>query len=283
MRASVNARIEESRADSLAFVRSKIAPSIGAKEIESFIRGNFPKKDEAKQDALARLLEFNQSLLENFLKEEAEKLTPIVEEFLNEYEATLSKQGATDFGGFDIPFDAQGAFVGGLAGLGTLGALGLWASAMGNLGGYILVAKLASVLSAVGLGVGSTAAVSFVAAIGGPVTLAVGLASILALGFWALFGEQWQTRLSKKIAKTLHDRDFLKMTETGVNRFWDQTLSAFQAGADEIEKKFDEYVEANSQLLRDGEQNSKERIEATLQKMEELKDFFGGIPWRSPA
>ena len=210
-------------------------------------------------------------------------MKPTVEEFLSEYEATLAKQGAAEFGGFDVPFDAQGAFVGGLAGLGTLGALGLWASAMGNLGGYILVAKLASVLSAVGLGVGSVGAVSFVAAIGGPVTLAIGLALILALGFGMLFGEDWQTRLSKKIAKTLQEKNFLNTTETGVNRFWDQTLSAFQAGADEIERKFDEYIEANSQLLRDEEQNSREKIEATLQKMEELKDFFGGIPWRSPA
>jgi hypothetical protein len=153
---------------------------------------------------------------------------------------------------------------------------------MGNLGGYILVAKLASVLSAVGLSVGSSAAVSFVAAIGGPVTLAIGLASILALGFWALFGEDWQTRLAKKIAKTLQDKNFLPTTESGVDKFWDQTLLAFQAGADEIERKFGEYVETNSQLLRDEEQNSRAKIEATILKMEELKDFFGGIPWRSP-
>ena len=53
---------------------------------------------------------------------------------------------------------------------------------MGNLGGYILVAKIASVLSIAGFGIGSGSLVTLVSLIGGPVTLAVGLASVLALG-----------------------------------------------------------------------------------------------------
>lgn len=61
----------------------------------------------------------------------------------------------------------------------TLGGLGLWAATVGNLGGYILVAKGVSLLSALGISVGGTAAAaSFVAAIGGPITIGIALAAL---------------------------------------------------------------------------------------------------------
>jgi len=280
----VSGAIESLRVESIAFVRDEIAQMITAASIKTFICDQFPKKDEAKRDAIAKLLEDAQSRVDDFLKAQAEKLNPIMEGYFKEYDVTIEGSKSPEYGdSSSIPFDAQGAFVGGLAGLGTLGILGIWASAMGNLGGYILVAKLASVLSAVGLGVGSASLVTFVAAIGGPVTLAIGLASLITLGLWALLGESWQSRLAKKIAKILADKEFLKKVEEGVNSLWEQTWRAFEAGANEVEKKFGQYLLTNEQLLSDEEEGSKEKIEATIKALEELKDFFAGIPWRSPS
>jgi transcriptional regulator with XRE-family HTH domain len=280
-RESVKAEVDDCRKRSIAFVREEIASLAEPLAIEAFIRKNFRQKDDAKKDAIAKFLEDSQSRLESFLKKESERLKPVIEDFLNQYDASLAKVGAAEFGKFEsVPFDAQGAFLGGLAGIGTLGALSIWASTMGNLGGYILVAKLASVLSALGLGVGSTAAVSFVAALGGPITLAVGLASIFALGIWALFAESWQSRLSKKLSKTLRDKNFIEKTAQGTNAFWDQTLTAFETGANETERKFEEYLSANEALVSDDAETSRTKIDSTLRVMEGLKDFFGGIPWR---
>ena len=281
-REKVKAQVEACREASVAFVRKELAPTLEPSSIEAFIRKNSFHKSDARKDAIAKLVEDSQSRLERFLKAESEKLKPIIDEYLNQYDASLAKVGASEFGKFEsVPFDAQGAFLGGLAGIGTLGALSLWASAMGNLGGYILVAKLASVLSALGLGIGSTTAVSFVAALGGPITLAVGLAVLGALGVWALFGESWQSRLSKKISKILHDNKFIEKNEQGANTFWNQTLTAFEAGADETEEKFEKYLSVNEALVSDEAYISRKKIEDTLSVMEGLKDFFGGIPWRS--
>jgi hypothetical protein len=151
---------------------------------------------------------------------------------------------------------------------------------MGNLGGYILVEKLASVLSAVGLSVGSASLVSLVSALGGPVTLAVGFAALLTLGAWMLLGESWQSRLAKKIEKLLRENGFLGKVEQAINSFWDQTWDAFEAGAREVEKKFNQYISVNDQLLNDEQSGSKEKIEATIRELENLRDFFAGIPWR---
>ncbi|MFM6395585.1 MAG: DNA-binding protein, partial [Planktothrix sp.] len=100
-----------------------------------------------------------------------------------------------------IPFDTKGAFLGGIAGLGAYGALAAWAASLGNLGGYILVAKLVSLLSALGISIGggTAAVISFVATIGGPLTLGIALSVALASLIFGLFGEAWQSCFAKRL------------------------------------------------------------------------------------
>ena len=141
----------------------------------------------------------------------------------------------------------------------------------GQPGGIHPCRETASVLSMAGIGVGSTALVTFVAAIGGPVTLAVGLASILALGAWSLTGEDWRSRLAKKIAKTLQEKGFVSNIREKSDAFWDSTWSAFEKGADAIEEKFAEYITKNEELLKG---NSKEKIQAAIDSLEDLRDFL---------
>jgi hypothetical protein len=145
------------------FVENDITPQLQFEQIERFIDVNYGNSEEARKYATAKLLENLQSQLERKIRSQVDTSKAVVEEFLSEYEQITTNWGGSGVGQIEIPFDTRGAFLGGLAGLGTLAALGVWAAAMGNLGGYILVAKAAGVLSALGLGVGSTAAVSFVA------------------------------------------------------------------------------------------------------------------------
>ena len=267
--------------ESAAFIQSDIAPMLTALAIEKGIRANFTDKDEAKKDACTKIIEEAQFKMDEFLMAKSSQLSPVLEGYFREYNVSLGSFGSVDFeDGSGIPFDAQGAFVGGLAGLTTLGALGLWASAMGNLGGYILVAKLASVLSMVGLSIGSTSLVTLVASLGGPVTLGIGMATLCTLGAWMLLGESWQSRLAKKIEKLMRDNGFVAKAEQAVNTFWEQTWNAFESGAKEVENKYGQYIVANEQLLRDEKIGSKDKIEATIHELEGLKDFFAGIPWR---
>jgi hypothetical protein len=277
------AELEKSRESTASFITDSIASSLSPDQIEAFIRRHFDKnRDDAKKDAIPKILEDVQARLETFVKAESEKLVPLVEKYLQKYQVTLDSLNGPEFGGFEaIPFDAQGAFAGGLAAAGTLGALGLWASAMGNLGGYILVAKLASVLSMVGLGIGSSSLVTFVSMIGGPVTLAVGIAAVFTLGIWSLFGESWQSRLAKKIAKTLKEQNFADKVHEASGAWWTTSWIAFERGADAIENGFTEYLAKNEALLND--KDSRQKLEAVIASLEDLRDFFGGIPWRPSA
>lgn len=277
------AKVEAMKSATHLFVTNDLAQSLQAESVERFIRKHFGKddKEDAQKDAIAKLLEDLQSRLEKHLITESESLKPLIEKYLSEYDVSPGNLKTPEFSGFEaIPFDAQGAFAGGLAAAGTLGALGLWASAMGNLGGYILVAKLASVLSVAGLGIGSGGLITFVSAIGGPITLAVGIAAVLAAGLWKYFGEAWQSRLAKKISKTLQEKGLLEKIEEKGDAFWKSTWTAFELGADAIEEKFTQYLDANERLLND--KDSRKKLEATIATLEDLRDFFGGIPWRLP-
>ena len=60
--------------------------------------------------------------------------------------------------GSSVHFYATRAFAAGLTGLATIGGLAFWASTLGNLGAYILLAKGVSLLAALGISVGGTAA-----------------------------------------------------------------------------------------------------------------------------
>lgn len=282
-KAELKSELEKMRVATNLFIRGDLANLLEPKAITAFITRNFEEKEkgEAKKDAVAKLLEDLQFRLGVFLEKESDKLKPLIEKYLSQYDVVVGSLKGPELGGFEaIPFDFQGAFAGGLAAAGTLGALGLWASTMGNLGGYILVAKLASVLSIVGLGVGSTSLVTFVAAIGGPVTLAIGIAAVLTLGSWNLFGEDWKSRLAKKISKTLRDKKLLERIEERGDAFWESTWKAFELGAEALETKFAEYLTRNTELL-EGE-DSQAKIEAAIAALEDLRDFFGGIPWRLP-
>jgi hypothetical protein len=137
-----------------------------------------------------------------------------------------------------------------------------------------------SPLKYTGLGIGSGSLITFVSAIGGPITLAVGIAAVLAAGLWKYFGEAWQSRLAKKISKTLQEKDLLGKIEEKGDAFWKSTWTAFELGADAIEEKFTQYLDANERLLND--KDSRKKIEATITTLEDLRDFFGGIPWRLP-
>jgi transcriptional regulator with XRE-family HTH domain len=284
-KAAVEQYIENHRVATAAFIATDLRSTIQPDAVETFISANFSNQKEAKEFALVRLLERTQHQLDVRLKELADKMKPIVDDYVAEYEVASAQLGAGGIGGaINIPFDAKGAFVAGLTGLATLGALGAWAVSLGNLGGYIILAKFVSLLSAIGISVGGTgAAASMVALIGGPITLAIGLGALLALGAWALFGDSWQRRLAKKIAKTLEDNHLLDKLTAAADQYWTDTRSAFDQGADEVERKYQQYIENLRSLLGDDAVRSRERIERLIANMEALKDFFGAIPWRCTA
>ena len=168
-----------------------------------------------------------------------------------------------------------------MAGAGTLGALGAWAASLGNLGGYIAVTKGASILSALGISTtaGTAGATGAVAALGGPITLGVGLAVAAAVLVWRIFAGNWKYRLAKKIKQVLEEARVLSRLEGNIRSFWDNTLVAFQEGANNIDTQHRNYLK-EMETAFGGPQEDLRVLEQRVDRYQELKSFFAAIPWR---
>lgn len=254
---------------------------VHASAVETMIRNRYRDKKDAKEYAVSYLIEQLQGKLETYIKENSNSLKADIDEFLNAYEEVFLKLPKLNLGSVSIPFDPKGAFIGGLAGAGSVGALAVWAASLGNLGAYILVAKFVSLLSALGISIsgGVATVVSFVAAIGGPITLGIGLfAAVVFLGL-ALFGESWERRLAKKIVSHFEEQKLLHKFLQGSDEYWQDTTKAFEKGANAVEEQFQEYVQHLRELCSNDEV-SRKKVENILLSLRELKAFFAGIPWR---
>ncbi|MHC5718602.1 MAG: AAA family ATPase, partial [Nostoc sp.] len=275
----VNQRIHELQRDSRTSLQRYTEQLLTFDAVEKNIHHLYDDKKEAKESITGYLIEKLQHEMKQIIKINSEKLTPDMEAFLGSYQEALLKLPNLDIS-IEIPFDAKGAFLGGLTGLTSIGALSAWAAALGNLGGYILVAKLVSLLSALGISIGggTAAVISFIAAIGGPIVLGLGLAAALAFSVWNLFGESWQKRLAKETVKYFEKQRIPEKLTDGIDQFWQDTTNTFEVGANAVEADWNKYIEHLREITSPTTE-SKDRIEEIIKILEAGKDFFGGIPW----
>ena len=209
------------------------------------------------------------------LKKKSKQLTADIDEFLNAFE--VSAAISVDSVSFKIaPFSKEQAFAAGLTGVATYGALAIWAASCGNLGGYILVAKGVSLLSALGISVGGTAAAtSAVASIGGPVVLGIALALIAAISVFAIFSGGWRKSVAKKFVESCRNERVLDKLQSNMNTYWNDTQAAFNASADSLDAEWKKHIEDLREQLRSYDVDAiiKARNEA-----EKMRNFLQNIP-----
>jgi transcriptional regulator with XRE-family HTH domain/GTPase SAR1 family protein len=282
-RCKTHQRISELRDQTKDSFQQTYSNMVHVAAVETMIRSHYKDKREAKEYAAGYLIEQLQSNLGAIINEKSDVLKIDIDNFLGTYEEVFFKLPKLNAGSVSIPFDPKGAFIGGLAGAGGVGALAVWAASLGNLGAYILVAKFVSILSVLGISIsgGVATVVSFVATIGGPITLGIGLIAAAALMGWGLFGESWQRRLAKKIVSHVKEQQVFNKFLQGVDEYWGDTAKTFDKCADAVEEKFQSYIQHIRELCSNNT-TSKERIESFLYILRELTDFFAGIPWKNP-
>lgn len=276
-RKAVEAAIAQHRVEMVEDIRQYIRKNTSKDAIEKLIDKKFKDKKDAQRNAAALVIERIQSRAEQQARQRTEKVTQLIEEFIDEYDqATMT--GPSGPGRIKVPFNAKGAFAGGLVGLASVGGLAMWASTLGNLGAYIIVAKAASVASAVGLSLGGSVAwTTFVAAIGGPVTIAIGIVILAGVLGFALFRSSWKGRLAKRIAEELRKSHIERTYLANIETYWDDTETAFAAGADNAEQVWLEHLDDLARLVNETDLDT---LNEWISRLGELRDFFQALPWR---
>ena len=211
-----------------------------------------------------------QSKTEDFRRDLLDEIKGLIDSFMQGIRKITKFPETEAHGiGVSIPFDAKGAFLGGLAGASTLGALGAWAATLGNLGGYIIVAKGVSALSALGISFsgGAAGAATLVSALGGPITLGIGVALAVGAFFSWLFGDSWERRLAKKIKNVFEEKENITKIEDNIKSFWEETRLAFKQGADNLDRQYKNHIKD----MKDAFGGSQEDLEVLKKKIGPLR------------
>lgn len=246
--------------------------------IEGMIRERFTSKRNAQRYAPTAVLDALESQIEQAVQQRAEHFAGELDAFLGHYNSSVGAANAQQGTSFD--FDARAVFVSALGGIGTLGALSAWAAFVAggsNLGGYILVAKIASLLSSLGITLGGTATViQLVAATGGPVTWGIAASVIAGAGIAAATGDDWETKLARQITKKLTKAGAWDQIEQGIHQFWDDTLTGFRQASDELERHFQQYIDSMREMTESGDPQD---LQKRIDYLEQVSAFFSGLPW----
>lgn len=251
----------------------------GAETIEAWIRSNFTSAEEAEQHAGNRLLaEFEADIVEH-LNGHSEMLKQEIEELLEIYAAA---QQDLRLGGLAVPFDARAAFLGALAAGGTFGALSVWAAAVaggGNLGAWLLVPQVVSLLARLGIGIagGTATGVSVVSALGGPVGIGVAIALTVGLLAWQVFGRSWQAKLARQIAEGVRGEklDLKALVQQRCDDYWRDTLDAFDKAAEATKVAFLEELEQ----LKAKQAVPRGELVARRGRLERRRQYLSFLPW----
>lgn len=209
------------------------------------------------------------------LNKKSQELSEDINAFLNTFE--VSTTISVDNVSFKIPpFSKEQAFAAGLAGVATYGALAVWAATCGNLGAYILIAKGVSLLSALGISVGGTAAAaSAVAAIGGPVVLGIALALIAAISVFTILSGTWRKSVAKKLVEACRSERVLEKLESSINTYWNDTQIAFNASADNLDTEWKNHIENLRERLLEYNMDA---IRKVKEEAEMMRNFLLNIP-----
>lgn len=214
--------------------------------------------------------------VERDLKIESEKFAEELQAAMDDLRAEFRKSNWVGKG--EIPIDFDGAFIGGAMSGMAVGALALWASTLGNLGAYIIAAQAAGWLTTLGISLpaGGATLTAAMAAMGGPVGVAV---AIIAVGFLIgmQFKDGWQVRLAKNISAKLQEtqvkekgvrKDGLPLLmRTSIEQYWDDTDQAVRIGAEAIHDALERQLEDWKHLLKPESQQRRierrNRVQAT--------------------
>ncbi|UIJ38696.1 dynamin family protein [Desulfobaculum bizertense] len=226
--------------------------------IKNIIEEHYDNKKDAQNqigDLIGQILTVE---IEKTLKKSGESISERVKDLLSKWNniapAVVEENTTGEFHcGISScsTFDARAAFLGGLAGLGSLGAMTFFASSIitSNLGAYILVGQFAGILTSLGLVGSVTSVTSFVSAIGGPITIGIFLAALIGLSIFGI-SSSWQTSLAKKVAKELNKGKPKPKILNYIEKFWDNTHKAISMGLNNLQHETERHIKTMNQDIK---------------------------------
>lgn len=242
-RAKVQRFIEGLKDEDIFRFSQEYADVMDSQKIVSRIEEADLSKDKEGQNELVNLLSNDLKFrLNQTLEKSTEKFIQRVDGYVGNFENSLefASLGSAEL---NISFNIKSAFVGGAVGAAAFGGMAFYAASLGNLGGYILVAQGAGILSSLGVNVGifggMSGIMSGVSLIGGPVTLGIALTAAIGISVYKLLSNNdWRVSLAKAIRKEFDKQNVENQFIDSIVKHWNDTQIGFDTGAKELEKEW---------------------------------------------
>lgn len=280
-RTELLAVVAEARNKALKESQEDMQSILEQPKLEALIKDKYKDKKEAQAYAASLVTDRIQTAVEQAFKLHGTKVEASISERLEQCSAVMNKV-ELDKDSVSIPFDAKGYFTGGMIGAGMAAGLGIYASTMGALGGYAVVAQTVGILSSMGVGFawsgGTAGIISGVATIGGPVVVTAVLAASVVLLGKRLFGDSWQRRLSKQLLKVFEEQQVTEKLLGGVGTTFDNLDSSVRDGCQGLKDGYHAYI-AELQKLVENPVQSRADLAASVDQYRRDLAFFLKAPW----
>ncbi|MFT8425268.1 MAG: dynamin family protein [Liquorilactobacillus sp.] len=207
------------------------------------------KEFKNKQDDKKQLVVLLQNMVD-------EKLQAILRENSSDFSSKMdgSIKKFNDFF-YSENFDFTNLFIksstGVAASLGVYGAFSVLFGSLGNLGGYILVTQIASLLSSVGLYGGTVSgAATAISAIGGPLTLALAVLVFSGLVAFNIFGDGWMRKYAKQLIKQFERLSVEQKYSLEIAKYWDDTAKITAEAIKKVEEDYVQHQRETAQTIQ---------------------------------
>jgi transcriptional regulator with XRE-family HTH domain len=278
LKEKIGQKLNDLRLESKHLFRQQFNVLICEESIVSIIETKKYERSKEDMNLLSSYLTSKlQAQMQQVIKAKARILAEEVNQYLADFQTLTQEnmivEGNVDSSSYHNAFDAERAFIGGLAGLATYGGLAVWASSLGNLGAYILVAKGVSLLSVLGLSIsgGTASAVAMVSSIGGPVVLGVVLGLMAVFSVFTMLSGTWKKSTASKFVKSYEEQNVLGKFENEIDLYWRDTETAFLVASSQMETSYEEYVERLKQMVNEDDSSE---IQMNIESAKIIQRFF---------
>lgn len=229
----VRTEINQLRGESISEFSDYVASVVSIDALVKLMKekGIKNKKDDVELFG-SSLQSMIQAKCEAILKSKSETLSEKAKEYITAYAQSIAKPFEKN--SINVDFDAGWAFASALSALGMIGGFGTFLAS--TISGVLL-------LTGVGVSLGTSILGGILtSSIFGPIGIALGLLVAAGLGIVKLFGGGWEKSVAKKIVAAFDENDFNGKFRKGINKYWDQTETAFDKAAAKLDEEWNTYV-----------------------------------------
>lgn len=214
-------------------------------------------KKDSKQDFVSLVGKVISDRMQKIMDDETDKYTKKLEDFLDNYTASLNQTGKVE--GIDIEFDTSNAFAMGITAAGAVGASAAWLATSFTASIVTLFPELASI--------------GMFAAFGGAIVIAIG--GVVA-GIIAIFkAATWKKSLAKSVVDQYEKAGFLNKIYSKVDDYWADTKKGLEAGVDSIEKEWQKKL---SEIRSLADESKVSELSSKVSSLQEGVSYFEKMP-----